>query len=233
MSCPTNGGTDRDAVGSVSAHHLPSFSRPPPSYSISRSQIVSNGLSISRKRSHSGESVASQSQSLRTPPRVAFATPLVSFLPAPAPSIAASSSPELTATAAASLRCQLPIPPSAKRLRREPPSPTSVGEVSDAKKLPPPAKAAATPGAAQMQSILRGLQHMASCNPIGCHNPLCVSSRAFVEKVTAHRKSMEGKATHDANRCGACKLWAAIVRAHAPSCSAKATCRVPGCSPQP
>ncbi|EGZ26510.1 hypothetical protein PHYSODRAFT_471396 [Phytophthora sojae] len=221
QSLSTNGGTDRGAFGSVaalSAHPFPLLPRdrpPPPSYSISRSQIVASSPDVhglSRKRSHSGESLSAQSAG--TPPRISFAAPLVSF--APPASLGGTS-----------------MPPSAKRLRREPLSPTSVGDVSDTRKLPPAKTAvAATPGTAQMQSMLRGLQHLSTCGANGCSNPLCVSTRAFVDKVKVHRASMAGKATHDENKCGACKLWGAIVKAHAPTCCAGATCRVPGCSPQ-
>ncbi|EEY54714.1 uncharacterized protein PITG_20381 [Phytophthora infestans T30-4] len=203
---PTTGGTDRDTFGSAAAHSLPSLPRPP-SYSILRSQIVANG--ISRKRSLSGESLPSEYGG--PPPRVAFAAHHVSL--SPLPSFSSS--------------------PPAKRLRRESLSPTSVGEVSDAKKMPP-AKSTitTTPGAAQMQSILRGLQHLSSCSASGCSNPLCVSTRTFVSKVRAHRSNMTGKTSHDVSRCGACKLWGVIVRAHAPTCSEGALCRVPGCSSQ-
>ncbi|KAF4131332.1 TAZ zinc finger [Phytophthora infestans] len=211
MSLPTTGGTDRDTFGSAAAHSLPSLPRPP-SYSILRSQIVANG--ISRKRSLSGESLPSEYVGS---------------------SIAVLTAQGLTNKAAAlpSLRYQLPAQPPAKRLRRESLSPTSVGEVSDAKKLPP-AKSTitTTPGAAQMQSILRGLQHLSSCSASGCSNPLCVSTRTFVSKVRAHRSNMTGKTSHDVSRCGACKLWGVIVRAHAPTCSEGALCRVPGCSSQ-
>ncbi|KAG6610834.1 uncharacterized protein IUM83_08218 [Phytophthora cinnamomi] len=232
MSLPTTGGTDRGAFSPLAALpslQLPSPSPAPPSYSIPRAQIVANVHGLpTRKRSLSGDS-----QTSSTPPRVAFAAPLVSFARSPSPaalSAPTSSAAPTTASLLSPLRCQLPAPPSAKRLRREPLSPTSVGEVSDAKKLPP-AKAA-TPGAAQMQSMLRGLQHLSTCSAGGCANPLCVSSRAFVDKVKAHRASMKGKASHDEKRCGACKLWGTIVRAHAPTCSAGAACLVPGCPPQ-
>ncbi|KAG2912240.1 hypothetical protein PC119_g8479 [Phytophthora cactorum] len=173
MSLPTNGGTDRDALGSVTAlaaHPFSSSSRPP-SYSISRSQIVANG--ISRKRSLSGGVFATVST-------IRGSTSTTATLP--------------------SLRYQLPAPLSAKRLRREPLSPTSVGEVSDAKKMPPAKSAVTTtPGAAQMQSMLRGLQHLSACDAGGCSNPLCVSTRTFVDKVKTHRLNMAGKSTHDAN----------------------------------
>ncbi|KAE9040090.1 hypothetical protein PR003_g5090 [Phytophthora rubi] len=248
MSLPTNGGTDRGDFGPVAALATHSFpllprARPlPPSYSISRSQIVASSANVhglSRKRSHSGESLSAQS--VGTPPRIAFAAPRVSFASSSAPPVSLTGPSSAVATAVGpvaaaasqspSIRCQVPAPPSAKRLRREPLSPTSVGEVSDAKKLPPAKTAvAASPGAAQMQSMLRGLQHLSTCSSSGCCNPLCVSTRAFVDKVKTHRSSMAGKATHDENRCGACKLWGAIVRAHAPTCSAGALCRVPGCS---
>ncbi|ETM47542.1 hypothetical protein L914_07751 [Phytophthora nicotianae] len=233
MSLPTNGGTDRDAFGSVAA--LPFSSLPhPPSYSISRTQIVANGLS--RKRSRSGESLPSQSNG--TPPRVAFAEPRMSFTRLPPSSSLGGASPTVstardstrTTATLPSLRFQLPAPPPAKRLRREPLSPTSVGEVSDAKKMPSAKSAVATtPGATQMQSILRGLQHLSACEARGCSNPLCVSTRAFVDKVKAHRSNMARRGAHDADRCGACKLWGAIVRAHTPTCSAGSMCRVPGC----
>ncbi|KAG7389051.1 hypothetical protein PHYPSEUDO_011320 [Phytophthora pseudosyringae] len=238
QSLPTNGGADRNAVAAVAAHPLPSLPRPP-SYSISRSQIVANGRS--RKRSHSGDSLASQSVAGTPPPRIAFAPPRVSFasLPSSLPAGGGSAAGSLagggsTGAAVSSLnRGRGPAPPQAKRLRRDPLSPTSVGEVSDAKKMPPAKTAVGTtPGAAQMQSMLRGLQHLSTCSANGCLNPLCVSTRTFVDKVKAHRSSMAGRANHDANRCGACKLWGAIVRAHASTCSAGATCRVPGCSPQ-
>lgn len=222
QSLSTNGGTDRGAFGSVaalSAHPFPLLPRdrpPPPSYSISRSQIVASSPDVhglSRKRSHSGESLSAQSAG--TPPRISFAAPLVSF--APPASLGGTSSAVPTASgrpaavsssSSPSFRCQVPVPPSAKRLRREPLSPTSVGDVSDTRKLPPAKTAvAATPGTAQMQSMLRGLQHLSTCGANGCSNPLCVSTRAFVDKVKVHRASMAGKATHDENKCGACKLW--------------------------
>jgi len=216
QSLPSIGRTSRDAFGSVSAlTALPLTSLLPrtPSYSISRSEIIAHGL----KRSHCGDSHTSLPSIRTSPPRVAFAS-------------AAAMSP----SPSTSLTFHVPAPPSAKRLRRESLSPTSVGEVSTAKK-PSAAKpaAAATPGATQMQSILRGLRHLSACSSSGCSNPLCVSTRAFVDKVKAHRSNTTGQATHDATRCGACKLWGAILRAHAPICACRATCRVPGCPPQP
>lgn len=238
MSLPTNGGTNRDAFGSVAAftaHPFSSLSGPPPSsYSISRSQIVANRLS--RKRSHSGDSHSSASVG-ESPPRVSFAAPKVAFA-SPSTYSDESSSIALTteasnnAAALPSIRRQVRGSPPAKRLRHDPLSPTSVGEVSDAKKMPPAKTVASTPGAAQMQSMLRGLQHISTCNGNGCSNPLCVSTRTFVDKVNNHRTSMAGKATHDANRCGACKLWGKIVRAHAITCSTAPSCRIPGCSLQ-
>ncbi|KAL3670050.1 hypothetical protein V7S43_005420 [Phytophthora oleae] len=239
MSLPTNGGTDRDDFGSVaalSAHPFSTLSQPPPpSYSISRSQIVANRLS--RKRSHSGDPHSSASVG-ESPPRVAFTAPQVAFA-SPSTYLGGTSTTVLTtgasrdvAAALPSIRCQAQAQPSAKRLRQDPLSPTSVGEVSDAKKMPPARTVASTPGPAQMQSMLRGLQHISTCSANGCSNPLCVSTRTFVDKVNTHRTSMAGKVNHDANRCGACKLWGKIVRVHATTCSATLACRIPGCSLQ-
>lgn len=141
--------------------------------------------------------------------------------------------------AAASLKCVLP---GLKRRRRESPaSPTSVVHVADPiVPTPVPEVAAMTSGAAtaraatasagsaKMQSMLRGLQHVAACAD-GCASPLCVSTRAFVGKVAAHQAAARAKPTHDAARCGACQLWTGIVRAHAAACTAP-RCSVPGCA---
>ncbi|RLN85774.1 hypothetical protein BBJ28_00007054 [Nothophytophthora sp. Chile5] len=216
QSLPTDGGTGRDSFGSIPTLASPPYSptvRSPPSYSISRASLASSGASSaatsvigrSRKRSISGDSLSAG------PSRLSFA---------PAASCSAHGSATVYSSAVsrspASLKCVLAVPPKPKRLRREPLSPTSVGEVSDTKKMPAaktataPAAAAVSPGAAQMQSMLRGLQHLSVCGPSGCANPLCVSTRAFLEKVTAHRSSMASKPGHESTRCGACKLWTAI-----------------------
>jgi hypothetical protein len=133
--------------------------------------------------------------------------------------------------------------PGPKRARREPPaSPTSVGDVSDPRSVPAPspatmpstsatataAAASASPASAKMQSMLRGLQHVAACGAAGCANPLCVSTRNFVAKVQTHQAAAAAKPGHDGARCGACQLWGGIVRAHAPACTVVG-CGVPGC----
>ncbi|RLN43647.1 hypothetical protein BBJ28_00008811 [Nothophytophthora sp. Chile5] len=215
QSLPTDGGTGRDSFGSIPTLASPPYSptvRSSPSYSISRAALASSGASSaavsvsgrSRKRSISGDSLSAGAS------RVSFA---------PAASCSAHGSATAYSSAVsrspASLKCVLAVPPKPKRLRREPLSPTSVGEVSDTKKMPAAktataSAAAVSPGAAQMQSMLRGLQHLSVCGPTGCANPLCVSTRAFLEKVTAHRSSMASKPGHESTRCGACKLWTSI-----------------------
>lgn len=155
--------------------------------------------------------------------------------------VASGPPPPPAAQTPASLKCVLP---GLKRLRRDSPaSPTSVGDVSDPKAVPVAAPAAmtsavataaaatASPASAKMQSMLRGLQHVATCGADGCANPLCVSTRNFVAKVQAHQSAAAAKPGHDSARCGACQLWVGILRAHAPACGAHRCC-VPGCSQQ-
>ncbi|EQC30064.1 hypothetical protein SDRG_12338 [Saprolegnia diclina VS20] len=77
----------------------------------------------------------------------------------------------------------------------------------------------------KMQSVLRGLRHVATC--AGCDNKLCASTLAFVKKVELHLATQP--AGHDRSACAACKLWTMIVQDHAADC-AQARCLVPLCA---
>ncbi|DAZ99684.1 TPA: hypothetical protein N0F65_001921 [Lagenidium giganteum] len=156
------------------------------------------------------------------------------------PCLSASSSDD-------SLKCVLP---GLKRVRREPSSPTSVGDVSPSSVAPttsttsgtsvsgPKASSTSatttgtassgTAAPAKMQSVVRGLQHISNC-PRGCKNPLCVSTHNFVSKVTTHLTNMATNPSHDAKKCGACQLWQGIVRLHSATCTTHA-CAVPQCN---
>ncbi|ETV96513.1 hypothetical protein, variant [Aphanomyces invadans] len=67
----------------------------------------------------------------------------------------------------------------------------------------------------KLQSVLRGLVHVAQC-PDGCSNKLCQSTSGFVSKVRTHLTSQP--ASHDRSGCGACKLWKSIVDEHEKDC---------------
>ena len=134
-----------------------------------------------------------------------------------------------------SLKCILP---GLKKMRREPLSPTSVGDVHVPTaqlttsvcltRAGSPAPAVSASAAGKVQSVVRGLQHLSACRN-GCKNPLCNSTRSFVDKVSTHMATMAQKKEHDAAKCGACKLWKGIVEHHAGSCKAE-DCSVPMCA---
>lgn len=92
------------------------------------------------------------------------------------------------------------------------------------------AAVAAAAGSGKLDSVARGLQHLAVC-PVGCNNPLCVSTRTFVAKVGAHLRAMSQQPAHASAACGACQLWMRIVQVHARACRVD-SCSVPLCKDQ-
>lgn len=105
------------------------------------------------------------------------------------------------------------------------PTPTTTTNTSAAS-----AAAAAAAGSGKLDSVARGLQHLAVC-PVGCNNPLCVSTRTFVAKVGAHLRAMSQQPAHASAACGACQLWTRIVQVHARACRVD-SCSVPLCKDQ-
>ncbi|GLE07035.1 hypothetical protein PINS_up016904 [Pythium insidiosum] len=101
--------------------------------------------------------------------------------------------------------------------RSRPPTPTST---------PPPVPASSD----KIRSVVRGLEHIARCGPSGgCSNPLCISTRGFVQKVSSHLVAMVGKPGHVPAKCGACQLWLGIVKSHASICM-EVSCSIPMCA---
>lgn len=78
----------------------------------------------------------------------------------------------------------------------------------------------------KLQSVLRGLTHVAEC-PAGCSRALCVSTRKLVKKIQVHEAQTRNQ-RHDWSRCAACKFWKTIVAAHAQSC-VRSQCPIPMC----
>lgn len=143
----------------------------------------------------------------------------------------------LQATAVGNNSLKFVVPSGAKRLRREAPtSPRFVGEMSATRPsgstrvgatLPLTAPAP-TASSDKIRSVVRGLEHVSRCMPDGCGNPLCVSTRTFMNKVSAHLVAMANKPGHVADKCGACQLWQSIVRSHTSICM-EANCTIPLC----
>ncbi|TMW55308.1 hypothetical protein Poli38472_013199 [Pythium oligandrum] len=93
-----------------------------------------------------------------------------------------------------------------------------------------PTSTSASASTEKIRSVVRGLEHVARCDPVtGCGNPLCVSTRTFMQKVKTHLVAMSSKPNHVAAKCGACQLWLSIVKAHSNICM-EANCSIPLCA---
>jgi hypothetical protein len=162
-----------------------------------------------------------------------FAAPLLYRKRTLEPNLNVHFSPLQKPTSSDSLKFVLP---STKRSRREPWSSSSAGKIhgpltqgSSATSTRSTSLKDASSGSAfsKVQSVVRGLEHMSNCTH-GCSNPLCVSTRKFVAKVSSHLEAMKDKSEHILSRCAACQLWKGIVKSHAALCKVD-KCSIPLC----
>lgn len=80
----------------------------------------------------------------------------------------------------------------------------------------------------KISSAVRGLEHVSGCSRSNCTNPLCVSTRNFMGKVSNHVTTMANNSSHDSKTCSACSFWLSIVQAHSSKCWDQ-NCVIPLC----